>query len=227
MDPRLWLAAPAAAWALPALAPVCAPVATGLGLRRRAPLDDAVALTFDDGPHPRGTLAVLEVLADRSMQATFFVVGEQAERHPGLCERIVAAGHSIGVHGYRHRAQLRLSPGVFADDLDRALGALDAYVGERPIYRPPYGIFSSAGLRIVRDRGLRTLLWSQWGHDWRARVTPRAIAAEATDGLGAGDVILLHDADHYNARDSWRRTAAALPLICDRVETLGLRAAAL
>lgn len=225
MDPRLWLAAPAVAWSAPALAPVCAPAAAAFGLRRRLDRARSVALTFDDGPHPQGTPAVLDLLADRRATATFFVVAEQAERHPGLCERIVAEGHGIGVHGFRHRNQLRLTPAAFTADLDRALAALAPFTGRgAPLYRPPYGTFSAAGLRIVRRRGLRTLLWSRWGHDWRARIAPEAIAAEATEGLCGGDVILLHDADHYNARDSWRRTAAALPLICDRIDSLGLRA---
>lgn len=228
MDPRLWLAAPAVAWSAPALAPVCAPVATALGLRRRLDRPASVALTFDDGPHPEGTPAVLDLLADRGARATFFVVAEQAERYPGLCERIAAEGHTIGVHGYRHRNQLRLAPAAFAADLERALEALGAFVDPRaPLYRPPYGIFSPAGLRIARRCGLRTLLWSRWGHDWRARITPESIAAEATEDLCGGDVILLHDADHYNARDSWRRTVAALPLICERIDALGLRAEAI
>lgn len=228
MDPRLVLAAGAAAWTAPALAPVAAPVAEALGLRRRLDRAGSVALTFDDGPHPEGTRAILEILAAHDARATFFVVGEQVERHPGLCEEIAAAGHSIGVHGYRHRNQLRLTPRRFAADLDRALETLGAFTGEGPaLYRPPYGIFSAAGLRIVRSRSLRSVLWSRWGHDWRARIRPESIAAEATEDLDQGDVILLHDADHYNAPDSWRRTAAALPSICERIEALGLRAEAI
>jgi peptidoglycan-N-acetylglucosamine deacetylase len=228
MDARLVLAAGAAAWTAPALAPVVAPVAGALGLRRRLDRAGSVALTFDDGPHPEGTPAILEILAERRARATFFVVGEQVERHPGICEEILAAGHSIGVHGHRHRNQLRLTPRQFALDLDRALETVGPFTGEgAALYRPPYGIFSPAGLRIVRSRSLRSLLWSRWAHDWRARIAPESIAAEATEALGQGDVILLHDADHYNASGSWRRTAAALPSICGRIEALGLRAEAI
>src|SRR5204862_3627462 len=92
------------------------------------------------------------------------------------------------------------------------------------LYRPPYGIFSPAALRLVRRRGWRALLWSRWGHDWRRRITPAAIAREVTEDVGDGDVLLLHDADHYSAPGSWRRTAAALPVILAAIEAAGLRA---
>lgn len=228
MRPRLWLALGGAAWGAPALAPVVPPIAVAFGLPRR--LDDTarVALTFDDGPHPRGTPAMLEALAARGASATFFCVGEQAERYPALCEEILAAGHTIALHGQRHRCQLRLTPRQVADDLDRGTDTLGRLTGAAPAtYRPPYGIFSPAGLIAARHRGLRTLLWSRWGHDWRRWISPESIAAEATENLGAGDVILLHDADHYNAADSWKRTVAALPAICERIEARGLRTASI
>jgi peptidoglycan/xylan/chitin deacetylase (PgdA/CDA1 family) len=225
MGPRLWLALGGAAWAAPALAPIAPPVADALGLPRRCG-NDGVWLTFDDGPHPQGTPAVLDVLANYGAQATFFCVGEQAERYPAICDEILAAGHSIALHGQRHRCQLRLTPGQVADDLDRGSETLARLTGARPAtYRPPYGIFSPVGLSAARQRGFELLLWSRWGHDWRARITPAAIAAEATENLGPGEVILLHDADHYNATDSWRRTVTALPLILERVGELGLRTA--
>lgn len=228
MAPRLWLALAAAAWTAPALSPVAPPVADLLGLRRRLDSPGRVWLSFDDGPHPDGTPAVLEALDRHGAKATFFLVGEQAERYPALCGEILAAGHAIALHGQRHRCQLRLTPAQIGDDLDRGAATLGRLTGAAPTtYRPPYGIFSPAGLRAARRRGLQTLLWSRWGHDWRRRITPAAIAAEATENLGAGDVLLLHDADHYNAADSWRRTAAALPAICERIEALGLRSAAI
>ncbi|MDX6583965.1 MAG: hypothetical protein QOI10_3149 [Solirubrobacterales bacterium] len=224
MGPRLWLALGAAAWTAPALAPVAPPVADALGLPRRlAGRAGSVAITFDDGPHPQGTPAMLEILAARGARATFFCVGEQAERFPALCAEIRDAGHAVAIHGHRHRNQLRLTPRQFATDLERGVETLGELSGTVPgVYRPPYGVFSPAGLRIVRARGLRSLLWSRWGHDWRRRIEPEAIAAEATQSLTPGDVILLHDADHYSASGSWTRTARALPRILDRIEERGL-----
>ena len=74
----------------------------------------------------------------------------------------------------------------------------------------------------MRARGWRPLLWSRWGRDWVGRETPAAIARRATAGLEPGDVVLLHDADHYSSPGSWRRTAAALPQVLDAVAALGV-----
>ena len=76
-------------------------------------------------------------------------------------------------------------------------------------------------LRIVRQRGWSPWLWSRWGRDWERTATPESIAARATRDLSAGDVVLLHDADHYSAQDSWRRTAAAVPSVLAAVSQTG------
>lgn len=173
-----------------------------------------VALTFDDGPHPEGTPAVLEVLARAGSRGTFFVIGEQVRRRPELVARVALAGHAIALHGDRHRLQLRMSAAAVAEDLKRGMAAIEDATGATPAWhRPPFGIYSSAGLREARAAGLAPLLWSRWGKDWRKRTTPRRIAARATRSVIAGDVILLHDADFYSARDSYRSTVAALELI--------------
>jgi peptidoglycan-N-acetylglucosamine deacetylase len=213
----------ATAWFGPAAAPVARPVAGAFRIPRTLAGTDGVALTFDDGPHVRGTPAILEILAERGVRATFFLVGEQVEREPGLAAEIAAAGHTVGIHGFRHRLLLRRSPGAIHADLLRAREATVAATGTDPqLYRPPYGVFSGPALIIVHRLGWRPLLWSRWGRDWEARTTPEAIAIRATRGLGGGDVVLLHDADHYSSPDSWRRTAAALPLVLDAAATAGL-----
>jgi peptidoglycan-N-acetylglucosamine deacetylase len=197
-----------------ALAPVVPRAAEALKLPRRLPGSPGVALTFDDGPHPEGTPAVLEVLAHAGARATFFLVGEQVERRPALAAEIVAAGHLVAVHGYRHRLQLRLGRSDLADDLERGAAAVQNATAVAPRWhRPPYGIYSAEGLRATTELGLRPLLWSLWGKDWRKHTTAARIARRATHGVQAGDVILLHDADYYSARDSHQRTVQALPAI--------------
>jgi peptidoglycan/xylan/chitin deacetylase (PgdA/CDA1 family) len=224
---RLALAG-AVAWSVPALAPVVPPVCDALRIPRRLPPGQrGVALTFDDGPHPGGTPALLDLLGEAGAMATFFLVGEQVERWPEIAQRIRAEGHAIGLHGFRHRNQLRLSPGVLARDLELGAGAVELASGQCPtLYRPPYGIFSPAGLGLARRRGLDTLLWSRWGHDWRGSISPERIADEATRELADGDVILLHDADHYNAAGSWRNTLAAMPRVLETIERRGLHTVA-
>jgi peptidoglycan/xylan/chitin deacetylase (PgdA/CDA1 family) len=220
----LALGTAAAAWSLPAPAPHAPRLAATLRVPLRLEGADGVALTFDDGPHPQGTPAVLEALARVGATATFFVVGERVARDPALAREIVAAGHSLALHGQRHRCQLVLTPRALADDLAAVAATVQDATGRAPaLYRPPYGVFSATGLAQVRRRGWRTLLWSRWGRDWGARAKSEAIAARATRALTAGDVILLHDDDSYSSDGSWRRTAAALPAILDAVHGAGLR----
>jgi peptidoglycan/xylan/chitin deacetylase (PgdA/CDA1 family) len=202
-----------------ALAPVRRDAAEALSLPKTLPGAAGVALTFDDGPHPEGTPMVLETLAAAGARATFFLVGEQVQRRPALAARIAAAGHAVALHGYRHHLQLRLANQVVQEDIARGLGVVQDAAGVALAWhRPPYGIYSPAGLRAVRQAGLAPLLWSRWGKDWRKFTTPTRIARRATRALVPGDVILLHDADFYSAGGSHRRTAAALKLILTELE---------
>jgi peptidoglycan-N-acetylglucosamine deacetylase len=208
---------------LPALAPASAWLRRALGVEDSTADGSGCALTFDDGPHPAGTPAVLEALAAGGARATFFLVGEQVRANPSLAAEIVAQGHAIGLHCDRHRNLLRLAPGQVRRDIEAALTSIVEATGVTPqLYRPPYGILNGAALKIAKQQGWRTLLWSHWGRDWAARATPESIVALATADLRPGSVVLLHDADDYGAPGSWRNTAAALPRILERVGAAGL-----
>lgn len=214
-----------AVWCGPGIAAHWPPVARAMDVALRRTDADGIALTFDDGPHPEGTPAVLEILAARGAVATFFLVAEQVERYPQLTAEIVAGGHDVAVHGYRHRNQMRLLPAQFTRDLERGIEVIGGICGCRPrLYRPPYGIFTLTGLAEVRRASLEPLLWSKWGRDWRGSTTPEEIAHLATRDLGGGDVVLLHDADWYSSPGSHRQTTAALPRILDVLQERGLRA---
>ncbi len=212
------------AQATPALAPVLPAVGEALRIRRRDDGLDGVALTFDDGPHPEGTPLVLETLREAGALATFFLVGEQVVRRPALAAEIVAAGHRVELHCHRHRNMLRLSASQVLDDAERARAVIEEASGQAVAdHRAPYGIYSGSGLRAIRGRGWRPVLWSRWGRDWTRRATASSIAGKATAGIGAGDVVLLHDADYYSAPGSWARTAAALPIILEELGSRGLK----
>ena len=193
------------------LAPINADAARALSLPRTLPSAAGVAITFDDGPHPEGTPAILDILAAGGVKASFFLIGEQVERRPELAARIVAEGHLVALHGYRHRLQPRLSSRALTEDIRRGAAVIHQATGRTPEWhRPPYGIYSPAGLRAAREAGLRPLLWSRWGKDWRKFTTAERIARRATRAVLGGDVILLHDADFYSAKHSHRHTVAAL-----------------
>jgi len=195
-----------------------------LGVESHTAEGRGYALTFDDGPHAQGTPAVLEILAGAGVSATFFLVGEQVRRNPALVGEILAGGHQVGLHCDRHRNLLRLTPRQARADIERARETIESTAGRAiGLYRPPYGALSASALRVANGQGWRTLLWSQWGRDWRARATPESIAALLTEGAGEGSVLLLHDADDYSAPDSWQRTVAALPRVLDILAQRGLQ----
>jgi peptidoglycan-N-acetylglucosamine deacetylase len=198
------------------LAPVLPGAARAIGVQRTLAEAAGVLLTFDDGPHPQGTPAVLDALSRAGARAMFFLVGEQVQRRPALAARIASEGHVVALHGYRHTLQLRRSGAAVDDDLDRGRAVIEDAVGFSPAYhRPPYGIYSPAGLAAARAAHLQPLLWSRWGKDWRKFTTPTRIADRILRGISGGDVILLHDADFYSARGSHERTVVALAVVLD------------
>jgi peptidoglycan/xylan/chitin deacetylase (PgdA/CDA1 family) len=212
-----------AGYLLPAFAFYSRTLRGALGVETETATGSGAALTFDDGPHAQGTPAVLEVLAEHGTRATFFLVGEQVLRTPTLAAEIVAGGHAIGLHCHRHRNLLRLAPWQVREDIGRAQATIEDATGVSPtLYRPPYGILNASALRLAWRAGRRTLLWSHWGRDWRARATPESIAACLTKDLRQGSILLLHDADDYSASGSWQRTARALPRVLDVLAERGI-----
>jgi peptidoglycan-N-acetylglucosamine deacetylase len=211
-----------------ALAPVVSGLAPRFGILNRQEGSSGVALSFDDGPHPQGTPLVLEILREANAQATFFLAGEQVELRPSLAGEIVAAGHRVELHCHRHRNTLRLTERQFLEDAERGRNAIEE-ASEQAIadHRPPYGIYSAAALRVCRRNNWRPVLWSRWGKDWRGRATAQSIARCAAGSARAGDIVLLHDADYYSAPGSWARTVAALPIILEGLESVGLKTVSL
>ncbi len=183
---------------------------------------EAVALTFDDGPDDCQE-KFLNVLEEYEVRATFFAVGEQAERDPSRLKEISRRGHEIAIHCYRHRNHLRLTPGQTVEDMRRARAVIEDASGvSTRLFRPPYGVFNAASWIEASRQGWERVLWARWGRDWEACATPRSIADEI--GLPvSGDVLLLHDSDRYAAPGSWRNTLGALPLILERILSLDIQ----
>lgn len=160
----------------------------------------AVALTFDDGPHPVTTRRILAVLAPTRHRATFFVLGEKARRHPDVVREIHAAGHTIGVHGDRHdRLHSFRMPWRVRDELHTALQSVDDATGVRPrFFRPPLGHTSVTTTRGVRSVGLMIVGWSMRALDGMRGRTPEAVVARVASGLTDGAIVLLHDASEHD-----------------------------
>ncbi|WP_250214503.1 polysaccharide deacetylase family protein [Acrocarpospora catenulata] len=208
-----------------------APAATWLPIvRRRLPALSGVgdpghvALTFDDGPDPRSTPRFLDELRRLGCQATFFVLGEALARHPDLGRAIVAEGHELGVHGWRHINALIRWPGRVTEEIGLAADLVWSVTGERPLwYRPPYGVLTLESLVAVRREALRPVLWTAWGKDWTASATPASVLATLTSRPLGGATLLLHDCDRATDGDRWRSALGALPRLVDRCHAMGLR----
>jgi peptidoglycan-N-acetylglucosamine deacetylase len=185
-------------------------------------IDRDVALTFDDGPDPDGTPAVLDALETARMKATFFLVGEQVEAHPELAREIASRGHALQAHCFDHTHHERLADPK--DDLWRTIETIFKATGVAPTHqRPPYGRFTPASHEACLQAGLQPVYWSAWGEDWED-LRPDRIADFVTRDLSDGVVILLHDSARYAHRPSAQATAAAVPLIAAAMADRGLGA---
>ncbi|MBA3261418.1 MAG: polysaccharide deacetylase family protein [Thermoleophilaceae bacterium] len=184
-----------------------------------------VALTFDDGPDPDATPAVLEALEAAGARATFFLVGEQVEAHPELAREIAARGHAVGMHSHSHVEQDQLSDP--RADFDATGAAIRRATGlDATFYRPPFGRFSEDTYAECLRRRLAPVYWSGWGCDWEP-IPPARIADVAVRDLEPGTILLLHDSARYAYRSSALPTAQALPDILAAARQRGLEPVAL
>ncbi|AHM04944.1 polysaccharide deacetylase [Roseibacterium elongatum DSM 19469] len=153
-----------------------------------------VALTFDDGPHPRLTPQLLDILSAANVRATFYMIGRSVARHPQLAARVAAEGHEIGNHTWSHPNLTGRSDAGVLDQIDRTSIAIQEAVGRPPVtMRPPYGNFHDRQrLMLFRERNLPTVLWSVDPQDWQrpgATVVTQRIVRSAHPGA----VVLAHD----------------------------------
>jgi peptidoglycan/xylan/chitin deacetylase (PgdA/CDA1 family) len=170
-----------------------------------------VYLTFDDGPDPRWTPAVLEALAAEDARATFFVLGPRVEAFPGLVERVVEDGHAVGVHAWDHVRHTEWDAAEGAADLDRALAALEA-VGVAPsLWRTPWGVEAGWTRLAAEARGLQVVGWTADTHDWRGDPAATMLSSIADD-VQADAIVLAHDGLGPGAtRDGVQETVALIP----------------
>jgi peptidoglycan/xylan/chitin deacetylase (PgdA/CDA1 family) len=177
----------------------------------------AVALTFDDGPQEPDTPRLLDLLAGENVAATFFVLGRQAERHPGLVRRIRAEGHELGVHGFSHRSMLWLSSREMGAEIDQTLALLGRGVR---LLRPPYGFKDPRLFRVAGERGLEVAGWTVHGADWR-KASPEKIASRILGRIEPGAIVLLHDGCGEEPGRSRAATLKAVGLLITELKARG------
>jgi len=153
----------------------------------------AIHLTFDDGPHPAATRAVLQLLKSRNAKATFFLVGKNIENLPAITRQIVDEGHSVGNHTFDHSLLVMRSRRFIIDQLQRTEEALLKATGKKTsLFRPPYGFIDYRSANIVRQKGYDVVMWTKDPRDF-LQIENQTVTQRATNGIGAGSIILLHD----------------------------------
>ncbi|HEX4611086.1 MAG TPA: polysaccharide deacetylase family protein [Urbifossiella sp.] len=158
------------------------------------PRPGAVCLTFDDGPHPDLTPPLLDLLARLGVPATFFVVGQEAEKYPDLIRRMAAEGHAVGNHSYSHPPRVTLTRRAAAAEVSEGAAAIGRILGRPPtLYRPPHGKVTAGDLWRLWRTGTTTVLWNADPKDY-AKATAAEVRQWFRDRPPApGDLILLHD----------------------------------
>ncbi len=195
----------------------------GRVLSRLPTRDRVIALTFDDGPNPDATPAILDALGERGVHGTFFILGRHAERWPELVKRVADEGHTLANHGYHHRKLHFKSPRYVRADMELGLRSIENACGRRPRwFRAPHGFRSPWVSRIAEELGERTVGWSLgvWDSD---RPGADVIADRTVKGARPGSILLLHDGDGYDPAGDRLQTAQAVPWIVDRLGTQGFR----
>jgi peptidoglycan/xylan/chitin deacetylase (PgdA/CDA1 family) len=154
-----------------------------------------IAMTFDDGPSATLTPKLLDLLAERHIHVTFFVVGENAKAHPEILKREVAEGHEVGNHSWDHPDLAKKSDEIVRSQLDRTNDAIRDALGQPPtLLRPPYGSLTKEQRKwIAQDYGFKIILWSVDPLDWKRPVTPEQVHQRIVQGTRNGAIILSHD----------------------------------
>lgn len=169
-----------------------------------------VALTFDDGPHPQNTPRLLDMLRERGVPATFYVVGRSVDTHPEIVRRMVREGHEVANHTWNHSYLTRLGAAGVKSQIEQTERAIRAATGVGSTnMRPPYGATNAAlNRRMNEEFGMDVVLWSVDPQDWRHRNAGR-VASFIIENTKPGDIILAHDI-HVTTVDAMPRVLDAL-----------------
>lgn len=187
------------------------------GIIRRGERRPYVSITFDDGPDPKHTPEILDVLKQKKVKGTFFVIGKNVEKYPQIARRIVEEGHDIGNHTYSHKELVPSTRKTIIKELSKTDEAIKAATGIRTnLFRPPRGIYSQVTSKLLVEMGYKIILWSVSSVDWR-RTSPNWILNRIRRYARMGSIILFHDGGALVRREGGVRvnTVKALPMVID------------
>ena len=155
--------------------------------------ENKIALTFDDGPHPRYTIEILNILEEYNVPATFFFVGENVSYYPDAARKVVEKGHEVGNHTFSHPCVKKQGEEAFRQELVKSEEVIQKVTGKRPIlFRPPQGSWNTQVYEIAREKGYSVILWDIDTLDW-AHTPSNKISEYVVSNAKSGNIILMHD----------------------------------
>lgn len=146
-----------------------------------------IYLTFDDGPVPEITPAVLEILKQYHAKATFFCVGDNVRKHPDVYEMVLKAGHATGIHTFSHLKGIKTDDATYFSDIEKCAEYIDTN-----LFRPPYGRISRSQVRYLRSK-YRIIMWSALTGDYNHQLTKEQVLVNAIKYTGNGSIVVFHD----------------------------------
>ncbi|TDQ34231.1 polysaccharide deacetylase family protein [Aureibacillus halotolerans] len=161
--------------------------------QKNEPIKNHIALTFDDGPDPRYTPHLLDILKEAGVHATFFVIGSNAQEHPDLIKRMVSEGHTVGNHTFSHPNISRLSYDQLINEMEATDNIIFQLTGQKPLFmRPPFGLLPPSHVAMLQSVNKKVILWSVDTEDWRG-IPAGDILHKVRDGIRPGAIVLMHD----------------------------------
>ncbi len=158
-----------------------------------------IALTFDDGPHPRYTPQILEILDEYKIKATFFVVGVNAQNYPDTMESVIKKGHEIGNHTYSHPHVSCLNPETLKNEVEKCESTIYGLTDYKTkLFRPPEGMIDADVRSVLRSLDYKVILWDIDTLDW-ANTPSETIAHNVIKNIKSGDIVLMHDYIAHNS----------------------------
>lgn len=152
--------------------------------------ESSVYLTFDDGPHPEITPKVLSILKENDAKATFFCVGENAEKYPNVIKQILADGHSIGNHTQHHLKGWKTRSKAYFEDVQLCSNSIDS-----KLFRPPYGKLTKKQGKLILEKGYSIIMWDVLSYDYNSKYSPKDCFNHVKNQIKPGSIVVFHDSE--------------------------------
>lgn len=192
-------------------------------IRRGSSRLPVASITFDDGPNPKYTPMVLDILKEKQVKATFFLIGKHVEKYPAVARRILLEGHEIGNHTYSHKELFPTRKRIIKNQVHKGQRAIEKNLGiKTELFRPPRGLYTNAVRQMLVNFNYKIILWTISSTDWIG-LSPAKIALRIQKFIHYGAIILFHDSGALVKAEGANRenTVKALPLVIDLLKESG------